>query len=300
MTPPDRNERIDREFVDAIGSLGNRHRLQILLALAAEEREQRQQWHTMTFTELYEAVDVESSSQFSYHLDRLVGQFVDRVPDGYRLTYSGHKIVRAILSDVYESTTAFEDRAVPGACPICEATSLVATLEDEQFLVRCSACDSTLVTDFFPRSQARNRTPSAVVESFGHRIWSTYVQVRGDVCPECYGSLDTTVEARERGRETQYVQTSSCPQCWYLVSMPVEAAVAFHPAVVGAFWDAGVSLLDLPLWEFFQYMTSDVMAVDVVSEEPFEARWEVTLAGEKLHFRVDDAATVTQIACENG
>lgn len=298
MTRSDQTELIDPEVVDAIESLGDRRRLQILLALAAEERRRRRQWLTMSFTELYEAVDVESSSQFSYHLDRLVGRFVDKTPDGYRLTYSGHKIVRAILSDGYESTGTFEDREVPGVCVFCEQPSLVATLEAEQFVVRCTACESTLLTDFFPRSQTRDRTPSEIVESFGYRIWATYVQLRGNVCPECYGEVDAVTEARERERETMYVRVCTCPQCWFVVSMPVEVPVAFHPAAVGALWDRGVSLLDVPLWEFFEFVTSDAITTDVVSEDPFEARFEFALGDDRLCFRMDDAAAVTPVPCQ--
>ncbi|WP_459191953.1 DUF7351 domain-containing protein [Halosimplex sp. J119] len=243
-----RGGEVTQEVVDAIAALGNRQRLEILFALAAAAWKHQQQWQTLTFSALHEAIDIESSSQFSYHLDQLVGQFVSETPDGYRLTYSGHRIVRTVLSGLYESTSTFEDRAVDGACVFCEERSLRASLEDEQFLVRCEGCDSVLVTDYFPRSQARGRSPSEVIESFGARTWSAYVLLRGGACPECYGPVETAVESHERRGETRYTHRGACQECLFTVHLPVEVSAVFHPAVADLFRRHGVSVVDIPLW----------------------------------------------------
>ncbi|WP_121820076.1 ArsR/SmtB family transcription factor [Halostella salina] len=279
----------DTDIGAALGSLGNDNRLQILLTLAEAERTQREQWLTRSFTELYEAVDIGSTSQFSYHLRKLVGQFVTETPEGYQLTYSGRKIVRAVRSGVYESSPSFERQEVDGVCVLCEAASLVATLESEQFTIRCTACDSTLITDYFPRSQARNRSPGEIVDSFGHRIWGTYVQVRGNVCPECFGPVETGIETHERGDKTLHTYTSACPQCWFTVHIPVEAAVAFHPAAMGAFWDAGVALPTTPLWELWEYTVGDVITTETVASDPIELEVTVTLDDITLRFSIDGA-----------
>ncbi|SER40740.1 ArsR/SmtB family transcription factor [Natrinema salaciae] len=289
----DQNAQIDQNVVDAISSLGNAHRLQILLALDNADREHQESWYTMSFTELYNAVDVGSSSQFSYHLDRLVDQFVSETPDGYRLTYSGHKIVRTVLSEVYESTSTFEDTSVSGVCLFCDGSSLLATLDAEQFRVRCTSCDAILVTDFFPQSQTRGRTSSEIIESFGYRIWSMYVQLRGDVCPECFGPVETGVDVYEHTGKTVHLHVSSCRECRHRISLPVEVPVAFHPTVLYSFWEHDISLLDVPLWEFFEYITTDVIATDIIADDPFAATFDVTLGDEPLRLSMDDTATVT-------
>lgn len=286
-------DQIDQDVVDAISSLGNAHRLQILMALDNVEQEHQEPWHTMSFTELYNAMDVDSTSQFSYHLDRLVGQFVRETSDGYRLTYSGHKIVRTIVSDVYESTSTFEDSEVSGVCLFCEAASLIATLDAEQFRIRCTECDAILITDFFPQSQTRDRSPMEVIESFGYRIWSMYVQLRGDVCPECFGPVERTVDVYEHGGKPVHLHVNSCRECQHRVSLPVEVPVAFHPAVHYSFWEHGISVLDVPLWEFFEYLTSGTIATTIVSDDPFAASFDVTLADESLRLSMDETATVT-------
>lgn len=286
---------IDEEAVDALASLGNRQRLEILLALAEREREPPAQGGHMSFTELYNAVDIGSSSQFSYHLERLVDQFVAEDDDGYRLTYGGDKIVRAVLSGLYEGTTEFEDEPVSGVCVFCEESALLATLEDEQFVVRCEECESRLLTDFFPRSQAGERTPSEIVSSFGSRIWGAYVMIRRNVCPECYGLVDTGVETHSRDGRTYHLSVSTCRECTLVLSFPVEVTAAFHPEAVGYLWRHGVELLDLPLWEFFEYVVSDRVRTEAVSLEPFEGVVTFAIGDEPLRLEVDGTGSVTPV-----
>lgn len=294
----DQDDNIDPEVVDAISSLGNSQRLQILLVLGEEEREHHERRHTKTFTELYDAVDIESSSQFSYHLNQLVGQFVSETPTGYRLTYSGTKIVRVIRSGVYETTSSFEDREVSGACLFCDETTFLATLDIDQFRIRCTSCDAILITDFCPQSQTRDRTTSEIIESYCYRIWSIYIQLRGGICPECFGPVDTVVSQYEHGGNVHHIHNSSCRECQFLVSMPVEVPVAFHPAVLSLFWNHGISILDVPLWVFYEYITSEVIEMEIVSDEPFEAHFTVTMDDESLSLRMDDSVTVTLEPCD--
>lgn len=289
----DQNSQIDQGVVDAITALGNSKRLEILLALDKVEQEHQKPWHTMSFTELYDAVDVDSTSQFSYHLDQLVGQFVSETPDGYRLTYSGNKIVRTVISDVYESTSKFEDSEVSGTCLFCEEASLLATLDAEQFRIRCTSCDAILVTDFFPKSQTRGRTTEEIIESVGYRIWSMHIQLRGDVCPECFGRVDTAFDVYEHNGKIHHLYSSTCRECKYIISIPIEVTAAFHPAVLHQFWEHDISLLDVPLWEFFEYITSDVIVTNIVSDDPVTATFEITLNDETIHLKMDDTGTVS-------
>lgn len=288
-------DRVDRDVVDAIRALGNRQRLEILLALAEGEPEPGSRWGTKSFTELYGAVDVDSSSQFAYHLQQLVGRFVAEESDGYRLTYSGDKLVRTVRSGIYERTETFGDETVPGTCIFCETDTLVATLEDDLFVVRCTGCDTPLVTDVLPRSQTRNRTPSEIVESVGCRLWSSFGKLRGGVCPECYGRVETELDVHERGGKTLYTLASTCHECGFAVGVPAEVAAALHPAVTSAFWNQGLAPRETPIWEFFEYVVSDAIVTDVVSREPLELAFEITLGDESLRLHMDDELNVSPV-----
>lgn len=284
--------------VDALRALGNERRLEILFALAARERATRTNQQELSFTELYDAVDVDSTSQFSYHLSQLVGSFVTATDDGYHLSYSGDRVVRAVESGVYESTTAFDPVAVDGACLVCGERALEAVLRDERFVVRCRDCERTLLSDSFPQSQASDRTASEIVESFGYRIWSTYVLVRGDVCPECYGRLDRRVDVHDDVE--RYTFASRCDGCGFTIHLPLEVPPLFHPPTVAFLWRHGVSLLDLPLWEAFALFASGNWTTDVRSVTPLEASFRLEMDGETLALAMDDRFTVTAAAGDGG
>ncbi|WP_137289239.1 ArsR/SmtB family transcription factor [Natronorubrum halophilum] len=300
MSQPDET-RLNDDIVDAISSLGNQTRLEILFTLVKKERECLEQWATMSFTELYDAVGLESTSQFSYHLDQLVGQFMVETSDGYRLTYGGDRIVRTILSGSYESTHSFDDIDVSGVCVFCEGSPLVATMDTERFVVRCRSCEEILLNDLLPRSQTRHRSTEATVDSVGTRIWSTYTLVRGGICPECYGPVDTAVdthgpEPEADGDQPFYALAHTCQECLLAIHMPIEVTAAFHPAAVGFFWDHGISLLDCPLWEFFEFVVTDTVTTDVASVDPLEATVTIAFDDETLRLRIDDTLTVTPVS----
>ncbi|MFB6141675.1 MAG: ArsR/SmtB family transcription factor [Halosimplex sp.] len=281
------------EQVDALSALSNEHRLAILLALGDRETATRTNDAALSFSELYGAVDVDSSSQFSYHLSQLVGRFVTEADDGYHLTYAGDEIVRAVRSGRYESAPAFDSVDLPGACLACEATELQASLDGERFVVRCRACDRAMLSDSFPRSQALDRTPEAVAESFGYRIWSAYLLVRGGVCPECYGRTARRVDAHDDADSHTFAAV--CRTCDFTVHLPLEVPALFHPAAVAALWRHGVSLLDCPLWELFELFVSDAWTTEVASRSPLAARFRLSLDGDALELAMDEDFAVTTV-----
>ncbi|QPV61546.1 helix-turn-helix transcriptional regulator [Halosimplex litoreum] len=287
------------EQVDALRALGNEHRLAILLALGDREVATQTNGLELPFSELYDAVPVENTSQFSYHLSKLVGPFVAETDAGYRLTYAGDKIVRAVRSGLYETTPSFDPIAVAGACVVCGTSDLGARLDDERFVVSCRACDRTLLSDSFPRSQASERSPDEVVASFGYRIWSTYVLIRGDVCPECFGRVDRRVDAHEShetpGDAGQYTFAAICRTCDFTIHLPIEVPAVFHPRASAFLWDHEIPLPETPLWELFGLFVSEEWTTDVRSADPVDARFELDFEGDTLALAMDDSFAVTPV-----
>jgi len=74
-----------------VRELGNETRVQIL-------RELGDAGEPLAFSTLYDRVDVTDSSQYNYHLDKLLGHFVHRVDGEYALARPGERIVEAIRS----------------------------------------------------------------------------------------------------------------------------------------------------------------------------------------------------------
>ncbi|ELZ27516.1 hypothetical protein C475_06340 [Halosimplex carlsbadense 2-9-1] len=294
-----RTSRPADEQVDALRALGNEHRLAILLALGDRESATRTNALELSFSELYDAVPVESTSQFSYHLSQLVGPFVAETDGGYRLTYAGDKIVRAVRSGLYETTPSFDPVAVAGACVGCGASDLVGVLREERVVVRCRACERTMLSDSFPHSQASERSPDEIVESFGYRIWSAYVLIRGDLCPECFGRVERRVDAHD-GHETPggaggYTFAAVCETCDFTIHLPVEVPAVFHPRASALLADHGFAPLDTPLWELFELFVSEAWTTDVRATDPLDARFELALDGDTLTLAMDESFAVTPV-----
>lgn len=296
MHSTDDEGHIDPAVSDAIDALANDRRLEILFALADREWEVQENGHVMSFTDLYDAVDVDSTSQFSYHLKHLVGRFVAEMDGGYQLTYAGDKIVRAVRSGLYEATLTFEAVDVDGVCPFCREAALVADSLEERFVVRCTACDSMLLADAFPRSQAAHRSPSEIAESFGCGIWSTAVAVDGGVCPECNGVVDASVDSHERVGLVVHTVDHTCRECRTMIHLPIEVFVALHPATAAFLHRHGISILETPLWELFGHFTSKNWTTDVRSASPLEARFELSCGDETLVLEMGDDLEVTPVA----
>jgi hypothetical protein len=122
------------------------------------------------------------------------------------------------------------------------------------------------------------------------------VYLRGSVCPECFGPVETTIESHERQGKTLYTHRNSCRECLFTIHVPVEVAAAFHPTALHLLWDHGVSLLDRPLWEFFELIASDVIVTDVVSTDPTELTCTISLDDESRSFAVDETLQATPTA----
>ncbi|MFD1589430.1 hypothetical protein ACFR9U_20840 [Halorientalis brevis] len=151
--------------------------------------------------------------------------------------------------------------------------------------------EKRITTDLFPRSASQGRSPQEIVDSFGYSIWTKYLFVRGSVCPECYGTVDVT----KRGGQPFVVSVNQCRECRFTVHVPVDVIVAFHPVVIEAFWQHGVSLLDVPLWRHFEYTTGDSWEATVESTDPFATHVTITLDDATLRLAVADDLSVTQV-----
>ncbi|MDS0301000.1 winged helix-turn-helix domain-containing protein [Halogeometricum sp. S1BR25-6] len=283
---------IDESVIKSIEALANQQRLEILVALAERKYDGEAETSAMSFTQLYDVVSCQSTSQFSYHLKQLVDRFIVETEDGYQLTYAGDKVRRALFSGLYEPSHVFDPVAVEGACPNCGARALDADSTEGRFTVECRECVTPIVSDLFPQSIAQERSTQEIVDSFGYGIWAKYLFVRGGVCPECYGLLDTTIQQLEREEHSMGVSINECRRCWFTVYFPIDVIVAFHPVVIEAFWQHGVSLLDIPLWELFEYTTAENWNTTVRAEEPFAASVEVVLDETEIRLAVDHQLSV--------
>lgn len=118
------------EEVDSFEAVSDEVRLGIPKAFVEERRRRRTEidWTDreitddvviLSFSELRDAVGVDDSGRFNYHLDKLVDRFVYRTPKGYMLTVAGHRLAGSLVAGRYEASSMVGVERVDRHCPDC-------------------------------------------------------------------------------------------------------------------------------------------------------------------------------------
>ena len=271
---------------NAFAALGSEHRVDILrtLVVAVEEEESG-----LPFTELYGRTDIDSSSQFSYHLDQLTDEFVRETDGEYRPTSAGERVVRAIRSGMYTESPSFESVTVDGRCPACESTTLRAAYGEPHLEVGCTDCDTTVVTYDLSPAETAGRTPMETLRACNRRVLREYETAIAGSCPTCNGK--TAVDIESGPEDGDYACVALCSQCRLRLFAPVELPLFGHPAVVAFYWERGVDVTELPLWQLPEYIGD---ADRYVSEnEPLALEITLHHDGASITARIDADGSVS-------
>ncbi|WP_255197836.1 winged helix-turn-helix domain-containing protein [Halorarius litoreus] len=289
---------------EAFAALGNELRVTVLRVLAeAAADAATDDERGLSFTEIYDRVDIDSTSQLSYHLDKLDGMFVRRSPDGYRLTQAGDRVVRAVRSGTYTATPTFPRTELDGRCHACRATTLVAEYRDPLLVVDCTACDTRVVTYDLPPAESVDRTPLEVLQSCDQRVHHEYGMALQGTCAMCGGRTEVSTRTRDPPDDDAstddastdgapgYLCVAACRSCQHEVYAPLEVRLLYHPAVVSFYWQQGVDASTIPFWNVATYLTD--WRVDRVSTDPDRFHVTVVYSDERLHLAVDDELAVS-------
>lgn len=292
MTAPD-DDALSPE--DAFALVGNEIRAQIIRVLN-EERGTAGSPPELSFSELYSRFDDEvGSSQFNYHLQQLLGHFVEATDDGYRIRPEGQVLYRTIRGGTFRRTDSFGPVDVGQDCFCCGA-SVQATYEDGVFTVQCPDCSHLYLTSTRvpSRAIADEAALLARIDQFDRH--KTLAFNRG-VCPTCADPLDVAFVPAARvpfpespGRDL-YVHRS-CTRCGNIDYVGVGKALLQHPALVAFFHDHDVDLRAVPQWELAFAMTDH--CTEIRSRDPWEVALELTRDDETLQLVVDSNLTVVE------
>lgn len=273
---------------DAFAALGSERRVSILRILATAE----EGGATATaFSEIYERIDIDSTSQLAYHLDKLDDVFVRKAGEGYVLTQAGDRVVRAIRSGTYTHRPRFERTTLEGHCPTCGPATLTAAFRDPFLPVECDACGTAVVTYDLPPAESNDRTAMEVLQACDRRVHHEYAMAIQGSCPLCSGSTDVSVRQHDRGDESRWYCVARCEQCSNQVYAPIEVRLISHPSVVSLYWAHGVDVTSIPFWEIrasFECWETEVLATD-----PFQCQVTVRYQGDERRLRLDESLHVT-------
>lgn len=306
---------------EAFKLLSDETRLAILLALW-EGYDPHAEANSISFTRLYERVNVQDSGNFAYHLDKLVGHFVEDTEDGYVLSNAGHKIVRAVIAGSGLQERSLPWTKTPRSCPSCGGTVEVR-YADQRLYQRCPSCQGHLgprsseqtptgtlvVHDGFDPAGLVGRSPEEVFVASTIDYHGTVTLVIRRICPECSGTVEETLHLCEDhdpdagdlcstcGTGDEARARYVCSVCKFSVSYPAWAAAFDHPAVVAFYYDHGCEgTFDLEdpeaagrLWDRL------IRDQELVSRDPVRIRVDIREAGEVLELTLDGDLNVVEV-----
>jgi DNA-binding transcriptional ArsR family regulator len=265
--------------------VGDETRLAILRALADHRRERGpDEWPT--FADLRKRAEVGDASNFNYHLDRLLGGFVEKRDGAYRLTYQGHFVVSSLLAGTYE-TDASVSLSVDSDCPFCGRPQR-ATFDDGTVAITCPA-DHSFTQDLPPGTAAeRSAEDLLALTALEMRTNAGYV-IEG-VCADCYGTLATELRDGTGMEGVEHLFVADCTRCGQRFGGPPAFLSLAHPAVVSFYRDHGVDLSERPCWT----VPFPDHEVRIVSESPPEVRVVARLGDGELRVTMNGEANVVE------
>lgn len=297
---------------EAFAVLGDEARLEILQALAEADR-------PVAYSDLFERIDYDDISNFSYHLEKLVGHFVSKSDEGYNLRRPGELVVEAVLSGAVTTDPVRKWTETDNPCPFC-STPIEIGYQQERVTLHCPECsgllgDSGLDDSGFsdrgnlgyrplPPAGVQGRTVGEVFHV--SEIWtgSAVQAVARGVCPRCSGTIGHSVSVCEShdtgdgpcdqcGYRFGASATATCNNCIFEITLSIASHVGAHPQSMGFVIDHGIDPVApegvLPFG-----------AIDetILSHDPFEAQYTITLDDETLTITVDNDLSVVDTTRE--
>jgi DNA-binding transcriptional ArsR family regulator len=309
-TAPEAGEPASPSPEEAFGVLGNETRVRILQTLGTAG-------DSLAFSELFDRIDYEDSSNFGYHLEKLVGHFVEKTDDGYALAQPGRRVVEAVLSGAVTDDLVLDRTEIDRPCPFCAANVEIA-YEEEHVSLHCPECFGfqdppdaageervefgNLGHLLLPPAGARSRSPADVLRAA--EIWTaTEMQsVYLGVCRRCSGAVEHDVEVCEDhepgagpcdtcGQRFGATFSATCTNCIFRMQAPMVTYLGPHPEMKRFLMDHDVEPFAS---EAFVLHTG---AVDEtrLARDPFRATYTFSLATEQLVVTVNDAPTVVDV-----
>jgi hypothetical protein len=290
----------ERTADEAFQILSDQTRLDVLRTVAVAQHENKRTGvAALSFSEIYDRVDVDDTSKLSYHLGELTGTFLRKHDDGYAFTHAGEQMVRFVLAENYRAPPDIGPIETEGGCQFCGETRLRAVLEDQYFLVYCTACDRGANAYRVRPAQVRSRTDDELLDAVIREQAGDLLKARRGVCPDCAGHIETEVwDAGDvpfpEEPPVSFLGVSDCQDCLRFLSLPLPVAAAYHPASISFHWEHGVDILGSGVWEFNHHLEDGRWTAERVADDPEAYRVELERDTATLRLFLDESGAVTR------
>ncbi|MFC6875455.1 DUF7351 domain-containing protein [Halobellus marinus] len=292
----------EQSAADMFALLSDESRVDILRAVAVAQSEQNPSnsgFAPLSFSDIYERVEIDNTSKLSYHLGELAGTYLRKVENGYTFTHAGEQIVRFILAENFRQPSGIDSIETEGMCLFCGETQLEAGLDDQYFMVRCPSCEQPVTGYIVTPAQARTRSGAALLESLKRKQATEFSLVQEGICPECGGEIQTEVlDASEQPLPSEvpvsYFTIDACEACLRRYSGPLTYSAAFRPPSIAFYWDHGVDILGTGWWELHSYLRDGRWSAEQIATDPAEYRIELRHEDAVLRVFLDANARTTR------
>ncbi|WP_158058984.1 DUF7351 domain-containing protein [Halorussus halophilus] len=281
---------------EAFSVVSDESRIEILRGLAAVERD-RSDLTPVSFSTLFDRLDIDDSGLFNYHLNQLTGRFVQKTEEGYRLRYAGRKVVRAIVEGVFTEQVELTPFEARDPCPVCGGPIEISYDDRERIAITCTDCDETGLFVPFPPNGLANRSPAEIEQAVNHHIRSEFALVRNGVCSACRGEMDAELTAESPGHWTyqghEMLAHYRCRSCENQFWTTLGVVLLELSSVNSFFYDRGIDLRNRPFWSFDFVVNHDRMTVE--SRDPWRIRVSIDCDDDELRLLLDETIDVLEV-----
>lgn len=308
------------EATAAFAALGNETRLGILFALW-DAYTPGEEEVSLSFSELRERVGIRQGAQFNYHLDKLVGRFVEKTAAGYTLRRTGLLLVQSIIAGTSFADPTFDRTKIDAPCPRCGAPTAI-TYENVYVYRVCTECPGdtdvggdqprgALTAWTFEPTGLADRTAPDVFAASTIKTFARIALRFEDICPECSGRVEWSMEVCTDhtspddgvcpacGRVQEILVRERCSVCKSAGRGTPSIKVLFHPAVVSFCYDHGIEVGFSGATDYRDVIRTlelvEACEETVVATDPPRVRVTVSLDGDELGLVVDDEMTVREV-----
>ena len=278
---------------------------------------------TLSFSELEALAAPEvDSSRFNYHLQELVGPYVERVEaeaewgdasrpvpgmagdpeEGYQLTPEGTTLIRTIRAWSAEGETARE-LAIDHDCDYC-GTGLSARYEHAILVVECPNCEYLYDYNLTPPGVLTgvddafaDADDDAVLDRAAEYNRAVRLAFARGSCPYCGNRVDAEFQNPEntgypRGDRRAALIRRGCSHCGNKDNLTVGELLLREPRVVSFCLENGLDVTRTPIWEI-EFAATD-RHTTVRSTDPWAVAVSVGFDDDQLTLVVDESLTVVE------
>jgi hypothetical protein len=288
----------------AFSLLADETRVRIVRELGAATASPETGIPRLSYADLKSRVDIRDSGRFNYHLTKLVGKYVVKEDEGYRLRWPGMVLYRTLVAGLLtdEVDPAIGRFSVGTACHRCDEP-IEAHLYETLFRVRCWSCNANYTDIYFPSHGLVDRSEEELLQAVHRRSRTILDSMTAGQCPWCASEVtaeihetDGSLPSLHDTRDLDTYVIYHCTDCTGFQYMPVSQVLLYHPVAIAFYHDRGKDLTAIPKWKLKWAVTDETTTI--FDTDPWGFSVRIPLDGAELIAELDSDLDVVDSRLE--